>query len=161
MLDLPSKCRKIVFSLTFVCVLLYSVSAQTGKKDYVEYSEVSASFYCHGSPNCTVKSKGITATGTKVKRGTIAVDPKVIPLRRTIQIVEPESIAGWYVSEDTGGKRIKGKFLDIWVPTQKEAMQKGLYKKNIVLRVYPKGFKKEDLEKEEVKDNVSKDANIN
>jgi hypothetical protein len=38
--------------------------------------------------------------------------------------------------------------VDIWVPSQKEAKQKGIVK-NIVLRVYPKGYKPEIKEKEE------------
>lgn len=152
MLDLPSKCFKVIFSLTFLFFLLYTVPAQTGKNDVVEIT-VSASFYCHGSPQCKIKGKGLTATGERVRDGIIAVDPKVIPLRRTIEIVKPESLAGMYRSSDTGGKRIKGKFIDIWVPTQKRAMRLGIVK-NIVLKVYPKDYKSE-VNKEKATD-VSK-----
>jgi len=139
MLDLPSKTLKVIFSLTILFVLMYNVKAQTGKNDTVEMI-VSASFYCHGSQQCKIKGSGLTATGEKVRKGLIAVDPKVIPLRRTVEILEPEHLAGLYRSSDTGGRRIKGRFIDIWVPSQKEAVRLGIVK-NIVLKVYPKGYK--------------------
>lgn len=145
MLDLPSKCLKLFFSLTILFSLMYNASAQTGKDDVI-YMTVNASFYCHGSKSCTVKSKGVTATGEKVREGIIAVDPKVIPLRRTIEIVEPEIVAGVYRSSDTGGKRIKGKFIDVWVPTQHQAIKFGIIK-NIKLKIYPKGITEDDVRK--------------
>lgn len=125
--------------------MLYTCSAQVGKSDIKEMI-VTASFYCHGSKACKIVGKGITATGDRVRKGLIAVDPKIIPLRRHVEIIEPKNIAGMYYSADTG-KDIKKQRVDIWVPSQKEAVKLGKIK-NVVLRIYPKDYKV-DLKKEE------------
>ena len=152
MLDLPSKCSKAFFSLTILVVLMYSCFAQVANKS-VEHKNIVASFYCHGSKQCKIVGKGITATGLKVRNGIIAVDPMVIPLRRHVEIVEPKSLAGMYFSADTG-RDIKKNRIDVWVSSQKEAMKLGKIK-NVVLRVYPKGYtlpvKKEEGNVPEVK----------
>ena len=58
-------------------------------------------------------SKGITKSGTLVSRGTVAVDPKLIPLGTKLYIEG----YGHAVAHDTGGL-IKGNRLDIWLPTK-------------------------------------------
>lgn len=64
---------------------------------------------------------GITFSGAKVKAGqTIAVDPKVIPLNWWIYI---EGI-GFRKAEDTGSA-IKGKRIDVYMTTEKSALQFG------------------------------------
>jgi 3D (Asp-Asp-Asp) domain-containing protein len=67
--------------------------------------------------------RGKTASGHPVKRGVVAADPKVLPLGTKIKIHNSE-YSGIYVVRDTGG-RIKGKKLDIWVPSVKEARKFG------------------------------------
>ncbi|HNC56729.1 MAG TPA: 3D domain-containing protein [Leptospiraceae bacterium] len=130
---------KIIFSLTLLLFMFYNSRAQVGKEDFKTIT-VSASFYCHGSPSCKVKGSGKTATGDKVREGVIAVDPKVIPLKSKVEILEPEILKGSYTALDTGGGRIRGKFIDVWVSSQKEAVKKGIIKR-VVLRVYPKNYK--------------------
>ena len=143
-MDLQSKYRKVIFCLLLMLSLMYSVNAQVGKEDFTTLIGV-ASFYCHGSKQCKIVGKGITATGNKVSKGIIAVDPKVIPLRRYVEIVKPESLAGMYRSLDTGKRIIKNR-IDIWVPTQREAIELGI--KKVVLRIYPKNYKPEVKEKD-------------
>jgi 3D (Asp-Asp-Asp) domain-containing protein len=62
-----------------------------------------------------------TASMTYPKIGTIAVDPKVIPLGTKIYVPG----YGWGVAEDTGGL-IKGNRLDVFFDTKKEALTWGV-----------------------------------
>lgn len=68
----------------------------------------------------------VTATGVSTKRGIVAVDPKVIPLGSRLYIRTPSGdyIYGYAVAADTGGA-IKGKKIDIFVETEKEAYNFG------------------------------------
>ena len=61
-----------------------------------------------------------TATGKEIKKGMIAVDPKIIPLGTQIEIKD----IGVFVAEDTGGK-IKGNRIDIYFETKEEAREFG------------------------------------
>lgn len=63
---------------------------------------------------------GITASGSPVGHGTVAVDPKVIPMGSRIHIPG----YGEAVAKDTGGA-IKGKVLDTWKPTRAECIEWG------------------------------------
>lgn len=67
--------------------------------------------------------KGITASGSRVRRGIVAADPRVIPLGTRIQI-NGGGYSGIYTVTDTGGV-IKGNILDIWVPSCSEAVRFG------------------------------------
>ena len=62
---------------------------------------------------------GITASGIYVRRGVIAADPRVIPIGSVVQLVTP-GYSGIYTVQDTGGK-IKGKIVDVWVGSSREA----------------------------------------
>ncbi|MCL6560420.1 MAG: 3D domain-containing protein, partial [Firmicutes bacterium] len=63
---------------------------------------------------------GITATGTKAKRGTVAVDPSVIPFGTKMFIPG----YGYGIAEDTGGA-IKGNKIDLFFDSVEEAMAWG------------------------------------
>jgi 3D (Asp-Asp-Asp) domain-containing protein len=63
--------------------------------------------------------RGITASGVYVRRGVIAADPRVIPLGSIVQITTP-GYSGIYTVQDTGGK-IKGKIVDLWMGSSREA----------------------------------------
>ncbi len=65
-------------------------------------------------------TNNITATGKEIKKGMIAVDPKIIPLGTEIEIKD----MGLFVAEDTGG-RIKGNRIDIYFETKEQARQFG------------------------------------
>lgn len=61
-----------------------------------------------------------TATGTIPKRGTIAVDPRVIPLGTRIYVPG----YGYGVAEDTGGV-VNGRIIDLFFNTRSEAINWG------------------------------------
>jgi 3D (Asp-Asp-Asp) domain-containing protein len=67
--------------------------------------------------------RGRTASGKPVSRGLIAADPSVLPLGTRVR-VEAGSFSGEYVVADTGGA-VKGRRIDIWTPTAREALQFG------------------------------------
>lgn len=67
--------------------------------------------------------RGKTASGRYVRRGIVAADPRVLPLGTRIRLTGGR-YTGNYVVADTGGK-IKGRILDIWVPSCAEARRWG------------------------------------
>jgi len=67
--------------------------------------------------------KGRTAMGGGVRRGIIAADPRVLPLGSTI-VLGAGSYTGQYKVTDTGGS-VRGRKIDIWVPTCSEARRFG------------------------------------
>lgn len=75
---------------------------------------------------------GTTATGTKAKRGTVAVDPSVIPLGTKMYIPG----YGFGVAEDTGGD-IKGNRIDLFFDDVDEARQWG--RRTVSVRLFGKG----------------------
>ncbi|MDQ3180259.1 MAG: 3D domain-containing protein [Acidobacteriota bacterium] len=81
--------------------------------------------------------KGRTATGGSVRRGIVAADPRVLPLGTRIQL-NAGSYSGTYTVADTGGS-VKGRILDIWVPSCSEAMRFG--RRSIQVSVLGKGKK--------------------
>lgn len=66
---------------------------------------------------------GRTASGVGVRPGIIAADPRVLPIGTVVHL-RAGSYTGIYTVMDTGG-RIKGRKVDVYVPTRKEAMQFG------------------------------------
>lgn len=67
--------------------------------------------------------KGRTAMGHGVRRGIIAADPRVLRLGSRV-VLNGGGYSGTYLVSDTGGK-IKGKRIDIWVPSCSEARRFG------------------------------------
>lgn len=67
--------------------------------------------------------KGRTASGSGVRRGIVAADPRILPLGSTITISAGQ-YSGVYTVADTGGA-VKGKKIDIWVPSCSEAIRFG------------------------------------
>lgn len=82
--------------------------------------------------------RGKTASGSGVRRGIVAADPRVLPLGTKIEI-EAGSYSGTYTVSDTGGA-VKGKILDIWVPSCSEARKFG--RKKIKVSVVSKKKRK-------------------
>jgi 3D (Asp-Asp-Asp) domain-containing protein len=64
--------------------------------------------------------KGITRSGTQVSRGTVAVDPRVIPLGTKLYVEN----YGHAVALDTGGA-IKENRIDLYMETKDEAFEFG------------------------------------
>jgi len=67
--------------------------------------------------------RGRTASGRPVSRGLIAADPAILPLGTRVR-VEAGTFSGEYVVADTGGA-VRGRRIDIWTPTAREAMRFG------------------------------------
>ncbi len=78
--------------------------------------------------------QGRTASGGGVRRGIVAADPRVLPLGTRIQ-VSAGSYSGTYTVADTGGA-VKGRILDVWVPSCSEAIRFG--RKNVMVSVLSK-----------------------
>lgn len=73
--------------------------------------------------------RGRTASGSSVRRGIIAADPRVLPLGTRVNIAGGGQ-GGSYVVTDTGGK-IKGKRIDIWMASCSDARRFGRRNVNI------------------------------
>lgn len=86
-----------------------------------------ATGYC-SCVRCCGKNDGITASGTRASRGTIAVDLNVIPLGTQVYIQG----MGEFRAEDVGGA-IKGKKVDLWFPDHKSALEFG--RKTVRVRI--------------------------
>jgi 3D (Asp-Asp-Asp) domain-containing protein len=66
---------------------------------------------------------GRTASGKPVSKGIIAADPGVLPLGTRVRL-EAGSYSGEYLVADTGGS-VRGRKIDVWVPTTREACHFG------------------------------------
>lgn len=86
----------------------------TGKGKQGELQDFHATAYC---------LKGPTASGEHTRPGVIAADPRVLPLGTVVRI-RAGRYTGTYTVLDTGSK-IKGRLIDVYVPTYHEAKQFG------------------------------------
>lgn len=89
---------------------------------YTDTATIRATAYTHTDAGCDF----VTATGTTVHWGTVAVDPRYIPYGTRMFIVsnDGEYVYGIAVAEDCGGD-IKGDRMDLYMPTHAECMQFG------------------------------------
>lgn len=67
--------------------------------------------------------RGKTASGRPVAKGLIAADRRVLPLGSRVRL-EAGSYSGVYTVADTGAK-VRGKKVDIWMPSNREARRFG------------------------------------
>ena len=67
--------------------------------------------------------RGRTASGGGVRRGVIAADRRVLPIGTRVRL-EAGPYSGEYLVADTGGA-VRGRKIDIWVPSTGEAMRFG------------------------------------
>ena len=79
--------------------------------------------------------RGRTASGRMVSRGLIAADPRVLPLGSRVRLEHP-GYTGEYLVADTGGM-IRGKRIDIWIPSSREAMRFGRRTVKLTVLSYP------------------------
>ncbi len=75
--------------------------------------------------------RGRTASGHRVARGVVAADTRILPLGTKIHI-EGGEYTGVYFVRDTGGK-IRGRKIDIWMPSSREAKAFGKRKVNLTI----------------------------
>ncbi len=89
---------------------------------YTGTATIRATAYTHTDAGCNL----ITATGTTVHMGTVAVDPRYIPYGTRMFIVSNDGayVYGISVAEDCGGD-IKGDRMDLYFPTYDECIQFG------------------------------------
>jgi len=67
--------------------------------------------------------RGRTASGRPVAKGMIAADPRHLPLGSRVRL-EAGTYSGEYLVADTG-TMVRGRRIDIWTPTSREAMRFG------------------------------------
>ena len=77
---------------------------------------------------------GITASGTKAKVGTVAVDPRIIPLgtKLYVESLDGTKDYGFSVAEDTGGA-IKNNRIDLFFNTNEEVKRFGRRKVKVYI----------------------------
>ena len=75
---------------------------------------------------------GITKSGAKTRRGIIAADPRVLPIGTKVKVTNAGPYSGQYVVKDTG-KKIKGRKIDVFMPSHREAKRFGV--KNVKVKV--------------------------
>lgn len=80
---------------------------------------------------------GRTASGTRTRRGIIAADRRVLPMGTRVRLDAGKGHSGEYIVTDTGGV-IKGNKIDIWVPSNGEAMRFGKRKVKLTVMSYPR-----------------------
>lgn len=97
------------------------------EEDVSDFEVFEATAYC---------DFGITRSGALVRRGMVAADPNVLPLGSVIEI-EAGDYSGIYTVMDTGAV-VKGKRVDIYVPSYEEAIQFGRQK--VKVRVLRRGW---------------------
>lgn len=107
---------------TYQREIVHTPAISRGTQDQGREMVIQATAYTHTGHK--------TFTETWPHRGTVAVDPKVIPLGSRIWVEG----YGWGLAEDTGGL-IKGRIIDLFMETKGEAVKWG--RQNIVIRVYP------------------------
>ena len=81
---------------------------------------------------------GRTASGMRVAKGIIAADPRVLPLGTRVRL-EAGPYSGEYIVADTGSA-VKGRKIDVWVPSYREACRFG--RRNIKLSVLSYGVRR-------------------
>ena len=89
---------------------------------YKRTMQAKATAYTHTDAGCNM----ITATGTTVHWGTVAVDPRMIPYGTKMFIVSNDGkyVYGVSAAEDCGGS-IKGNRIDLYMPTTKQCFAFG------------------------------------
>jgi 3D (Asp-Asp-Asp) domain-containing protein len=89
--------------------------------------------------NATSYSRpGRGASGMGVRSGTIAADPKVLPFGTRVRL-DAGQYSGEYVVTDSGSA-IRGRKIDVWLPTYHEACRFG--RRNVKLTVLSYGGRK-------------------
>jgi 3D (Asp-Asp-Asp) domain-containing protein len=82
--------------------------------------------------------RGRTASGQMVAKGLIAADPRHLPLGTRVRL-DAGNYSGEYVVADTGSM-VRGRRIDIWTPSSREAMRFG--KRKVKLTVLSYGGRK-------------------
>ena len=92
--------------------------------------DVTVTHYCICEKCCGKKPSdpayGITASGRRAEAGvSIAVDPELIPLGSTVEVVYSDGTSHFYRADDTG-RLIKGKHIDVLCDCHTDAVNAGV-----------------------------------
>ncbi len=116
-----------------------AASTNVAKSRILTYPSVSMEFqataYC---------DSGITKSGVPARVGLVAADPKVLPLGSWIQVDGLAPHAGLYQVMDTG-RLIKGKIIDIYIPSFEQAIEFGRQQVRVTVVKYAPSKQKLDL----------------
>jgi len=82
--------------------------------------------------------RGLTASGRPVAKGLIAADPRHLPLGSRVRL-DAGAYSGEYLVADTGSL-VRGKRIDIWTPSSREAMRFG--RRTVKLTILSYGAKR-------------------
>lgn len=91
-------------------------SAEKALPELDDLGEFKLTFYCPGRC-CNGKNAGKDCFGNKLIWGTVAVDPKVIPLKTHLII---DGFDMEFTARDVGDEWVQGKHIDIFVPMSHE-----------------------------------------
>jgi 3D (Asp-Asp-Asp) domain-containing protein len=145
--------------VTFACAIHFThrdsaISADSPRRNEVLISADSTSNKISVKPlnpeefNATAYCvTGLTASGVPVAPGHVSADPKVIPLGSMIYVETP-FMSGVYQVMDTG-ELIKGKIIDIFIPSYESCMEFG--RRIVKVKVLRYGFKGESQDKKSSK----------
>jgi 3D (Asp-Asp-Asp) domain-containing protein len=105
------------------------VTASPDEADTDDLVDFDATAYC---------LKGRTASGIDTRPGVIAADPRVLPMGTVVHL-RAGRYTGTYTVMDTGG-RIRGRRVDVYVPTHREAVEFG--RRQVKIKVMSRGSAK-------------------
>lgn len=99
------------------------VTAEGEVLTYSHSEQFKTTAYTHTDPGCTL----FTSTGTRVRVGAVAVDPKVVPYGTRMFILSNDGkyIYGVATAEDCGGG-VKGNHIDLYFNTDSECWTYGV-----------------------------------
>lgn len=93
-----------------------------------KYGCIGSPVYAYGPLKGQRKKVGITADGTKAKKGTIAADTRLYPFGTKMYVPG----YGWGEVHDVGSA-IKGNHIDVFFPSRKDALQWGRKYLNVII----------------------------
>lgn len=105
--------------MTVRAALLLCLVCVSACAEWVALGEFETTAYCSCVRCCGSKAQGITASGTRARLGVVATDRSVVPLYSVLKLEGVRDLR--FLAEDTGSA-IKGRRLDIWMPTHEEAL---------------------------------------
>ena len=114
-------------------------TAEQPKSDSEETESIAAPAQTFPAQTFTATAyslRGRTASGHNVRRGFIAADRRVLPLGTRVRL-QAGSQSGEYTVADTGGA-VRGRKIDIWVPSTSEAMRFGRRSVKLTVLKYPR-----------------------
>ena len=114
-------------ALPVVLLLLALATPAIAKARFAGYYTVTA--YCACRKCCGDQADGITATGKRVRPGMIAADWRRLPPGTRVRL---SCLPGrTFVVEDKGGA-IKGRRIDVYIPSHRDALKFGIRRKTKV-----------------------------